>query len=93
MAETESATERVTERLGLEESDVQEHWQRNVRLIIVLFVVWFLVSFLAAILLAGPLTDVRFGRIPVGFWFAQQGSIMVFVLTLIEAQSRIGFQY
>lgn len=82
MSGEKSATERVAERLGLEESDVQEYWQRNVRLIVVLFVVWFVVSFLAAILLANPLTDVRFGEIPVAFWFAQQGSIMVFVLLI-----------
>lgn len=66
----------------LEEPDVKEYWRRNVRLIATLFVVWFAVSFLAAILIARPLSDVFIGNIPLSFWFAQQGSIAVFVILI-----------
>lgn len=80
--EPDTAAMRVAEALGLEESAVKEYWRRNVRLIIGLFVVWFAVSFLAAILLAEPLSNIQLGRIPLAFWFAQQGSIMVFVVLI-----------
>lgn len=63
----------------LEEPDYREYWRRNLRLIGMLFTVWFAVSFLAAILLAEPLYEVPIGNVPLSFWFAQQGSIMVFV--------------
>lgn len=78
---TESGGERRP-RTASGGADAKEYWRRNVRLITGLFVVWFLVSFLAAIILARPLTEVQFGNIPVAFWFAQQGSIIVFVLLI-----------
>ena len=65
-----------------EERELREYWRRNVRLIVGLFAIWFAVSFLAGILLARPLSDVYFGEIPLAFWFAQQGSIIVFVLLI-----------
>lgn len=81
-AERDTAAKRVAGALGLTEQDVKEYWRRNVRLIAGLFVVWFAVSFLAAILIARPLMDVQFGQVPLAFWFAQQGSIMVFVILI-----------
>lgn len=63
-------------------ADRREYWRRNLRLIGALFVVWFVVSFLAAIILARPLSDVYIGEIPLAFWMAQQGSIVVFVLLI-----------
>jgi putative solute:sodium symporter small subunit len=42
-------------------------------------VVWFAVSFLFGILLVDPLNQFSIGGYPLGFWFAQQGSIYVFV--------------
>lgn len=66
----------------LAEPDLKEYWRRNVRLIAGLFVVWFLVSFLAAILIANPLSEVFIGNLPAAFWFAQQGSIVVFVILI-----------
>lgn len=81
-AERDTAAKRVAETLGLTEGEVKEYWRRNVRLISGLFVIWFAVSFLAAILIAPPLTDILLGQLPLAFWFAQQGSIMVFVLLI-----------
>lgn len=65
-----------------EQPDLKEYWRRNVRLIVGLFVIWFAVSFLAAILLANPLSTVQLGNLPLSFWFAQQGSIAVFVVLI-----------
>ena len=75
---TESGSETRTQT-GISSASAKEYWRRNVKLITGLFVVWFAVSFLVAIILAEPLSSVRIGAIPLPFWFAQQGSIIVFV--------------
>ncbi|WP_248908035.1 DUF4212 domain-containing protein [Halocatena marina] len=64
------------------QSDLKEYWRRNLKLIAGLFVIWFIVSFLFGIILAEPLSNVYIGNIPVPFWFAQQGSIIVFVILI-----------
>ena len=56
-----------------------EYWQRNVKLITICMVIWFVVSFGFGILLLEPLNAIRIGGYKLGFWFAQQGSIYVFV--------------
>lgn len=60
------------------------YWRANVRLVGVLLAVWFVVSYGFGILLAEPLNTVRFPGtgIPLGFWFAQQGSIYTFVVLI-----------
>ncbi len=57
------------------------YWTRNVRYVGALLAVWFTVSYVLGILLAEPLNAVRIPGtgFPLGFWFAQQGSIYVFV--------------
>ncbi len=61
-------------------SDAQKYWQANIRLVIGCLVVWFVVSFGFGILLAEQLNSIRIlGGYPLGFWFAQQGSIYTFV--------------
>jgi len=56
-----------------------EYWRRNVKLITICMVIWFVVSFGFGILLLEPLNAIRVGGYKLGFWFAQQGSIYVFV--------------
>ncbi|MFK5582704.1 MULTISPECIES: DUF4212 domain-containing protein [unclassified Serinicoccus] len=60
----------------------REYWRRNVRLMSVLLVIWALVSFGAGIIFVDPLNNLSIFGIPLGFWFAQQGSIVVFVLLI-----------
>lgn len=62
----------------------REYWRRNVRYVVILLAVWFVVSFGFGILLAEPLNAVRLPGtgFPLGFWFAQQGSIYVFVVLI-----------
>ncbi|WP_298752334.1 DUF4212 domain-containing protein [uncultured Serinicoccus sp.] len=60
----------------------REYWRRNVRIMSVLLVIWALVSFGAGILFVDVLNAVSIFGIPLGFWFAQQGSIIVFVLLI-----------
>jgi len=61
-----------------------EYWRRNVRYLGGLLVVWFTVSYGFGILLAKPLDAFNLPgtNYPLGFWFAQQGSIYVFVILI-----------
>jgi putative solute:sodium symporter small subunit len=64
--------------------DQQVHyWKSNLTYIIVLLVVWFSCSFLAGILFANQLDTVKIGGFPLGFWFANQGSLVIFVLEIV----------
>jgi putative solute:sodium symporter small subunit len=68
------------------EEKAQLYWKKNITFILSLLAVWALVSYVCGILLAEPLRDVYIGSLPFGFWFAQQGSILTFmVLILIYA--------
>ena len=62
----------------------QSYWRANVRLVLALLCVWFVVSFGFGIVLAEPLNAFRLPGTgyPLGFWFAQQGSIYVFVVLI-----------
>ena len=57
------------------------YWQENVRLVCILLAIWFVVSYGCGILFVHPLNQLQLPgtSFPLGFWFAQQGSIFVFV--------------
>ena len=55
------------------------YWSANMRLIVVSLVIWALVSFGFGILLRPLLSGIAVGGTDLGFWFAQQGSILVFL--------------
>ncbi len=55
------------------------YWKENLRLLVVLLIIWFAVSFGFGILLVEPLNSIPLFGFKLGFWFAQQGSIYVFV--------------
>ena len=66
--------------------DANRHWRANLKLMGLLLAIWFIVSFGFGILLAEPLNRIEFFGFKFGFWWAQQGSIYVFVaLTFIYA--------
>lgn len=58
------------------------YWHENVRLLLILLSIWFVVSFGAGILFVEQLNLIRIGGFKLGFWFAQQGSIYVFVVLI-----------
>lgn len=58
------------------------YWKENVRTLLSLLVVWFVVSFGCGILFVDQLDKIQFGGFPLGFWFAQQGSIYTFVILI-----------
>ena len=59
--------------------NLQEYWKKNLRLLAVLLIIWFTVSYGFGILLAEPLNKIQIGGFKLGFWFAQQGAIYVFI--------------
>ncbi|HBC57639.1 MAG TPA: DUF4212 domain-containing protein [Gammaproteobacteria bacterium] len=56
------------------------YWRTNLRLMLGCLSIWFLVSFGCGILWVEWLNEFRLGGYPLGFWFAQQGSIFTFVV-------------
>ena len=58
------------------------YWRRNLQYLAGLLAIWFLVSFGFGILLREPLDAFQLGGFKLGFWFAQQGSILVFVVLI-----------
>jgi putative solute:sodium symporter small subunit len=59
-----------------------DYWRANLRLLGMIMVVWFSVSYLAGIVFVVELNRFDFLGYPLGFWFAQQGSIYTFVLLI-----------
>ena len=61
----------------------REYWRRNLTYLAVLLTVWFIVSYGFGILFVEELNQYRLGGFKLGFWWAQQGAIYVFVAILI----------
>lgn len=62
-----------------EEQKRAAYWKANLRLVGLCLAIWFVVSFLFGIILVDQLNSISLGGYKLGFWFAQQGSIFVFV--------------
>ena len=60
----------------------EAYWKANVRLMITLLIIWALVSFGFGIVLRPLLAGIPIGGTDLGFWFAQQGSILVFLVLI-----------
>jgi putative solute:sodium symporter small subunit len=58
------------------------YWNENLRYLFILLGIWFLVSYGAGILFKDFLDTIQLGGFKLGFWFAQQGSIFVFVVLI-----------
>ncbi len=66
------------------------YWKATLGLLTKILVVWFLVSFGAGILFAPMLNSISLGGYPLGFWFAQQGSIYVFIALIFFYAKKMG---
>jgi putative solute:sodium symporter small subunit len=62
--------------------DNNEYWAANKRIIYISLVIWAIVSFGLAIFLRPMLSGIAVGGTDLGFWFAQQGSIIVFIVLI-----------
>jgi putative solute:sodium symporter small subunit len=79
---TESPGEMSARVEKSELEDRHAYWRANLRVMAILLTVWFVVSYGLGILFVEPLNRFHVGGFPVGFWFAQQGSIYVFVVLI-----------
>ncbi|MEM6411820.1 MAG: DUF4212 domain-containing protein [Pseudomonadota bacterium] len=77
-------------------SEYKAYWVSTVKLTLYLLAIWFTVSFGAGILFREFLDQYSIGGAPLGFWFAQQGAIYVFVALIFYycyAMARLGAKY
>lgn len=59
--------------------NLKNYWRKNVQYLLILLSIWFVASYGCGVLFVDALNNVRLGGFKLGFWFAQQGSIYVFV--------------
>ena len=78
---------------------MQAYWKQNLKYLTILLIVWFSVSFGAGILFVNQLNLIKIGGFKLGFWFAQQGAIYIFVILILvyirlmnKLDKKYGFQ-
>lgn len=59
-----------------------QYWKKNLSYLVILLAIWFVSSYGLGIFLVDPLNEIHVGGFKLGFWFAQQGSIYVFVVLI-----------
>ncbi|MGB0524676.1 MAG: DUF4212 domain-containing protein [Flammeovirgaceae bacterium] len=64
------------------DTKMKEYWKKNISYVLILLSIWFLVSYVFGIFFVDELNTIRIGGFKLGFWFAQQGSIYVFVILI-----------
>ncbi len=81
-------------------SEKQKHatayWKQNLKYLVILLSIWFFVSYGCGILFKDALNEFRLGGFKLGFWFAQQGSIYVFVILIfvyVRLMNRLDKKY
>ena len=65
-----------------DKGSAKAYWQANLKIIYICMAIWALVSFGFGILFRPLLKGIPFGGADLGFWFAQQGSILVFIVLI-----------
>lgn len=65
------------------DKSMQAYWKRNKTYMLVLLAIWALVSYVFGIFFVEQMNTFSLGGFPLGFWFAQQGSIYIFVLIIL----------
>lgn len=78
------------------EQHAKKYWKENISYVSILLVIWFLVSYGCGILFKDVLDSIQLGGFKLGFWFAQQGSIYVFVILIfvyVKLMNRLDKKY
>ncbi len=68
--------------MALSKEQMSAYWRRNLKYIVFLLAIWFTVSYLFGIIFVDQLDQIKMGGYPLGFWFACQGSEMIFVVLI-----------
>ncbi|BBO26108.1 membrane protein [Alteromonas sp. I4] len=71
------------------DDDKTAYWKENLSLLAKLLVIWFVVSFGCGILFVDVLNNIQFFGFKLGFWFAQQGAIYVFVALIFVYMAKM----
>lgn len=66
----------------MSKESLKAYWKENLKYLAILLSIWFLVSYVFGIILVDELNTIRLGGFKLGFWFAQQGAIYVFVILI-----------
>lgn len=66
----------------MSKESMKAYWKENLRYLAILLSIWFLVSYVFGILLVDQLNEIKLGGFKLGFWFAQQGAMYVFVVLI-----------
>lgn len=66
----------------MSDKNLQQYWKENLFYLFVLLGIWFLVSYVFGIFIVDTLNSTRIGGAKLGFWFAHQGSMYVFVILI-----------
>ncbi|WP_297797502.1 DUF4212 domain-containing protein [uncultured Eudoraea sp.] len=78
------------------DTNAKGYWKKNLQYLAVLLGIWFIVSYGFGILLKEDLDKIHLGGFKLGFWFAQQGSIYVFVILIfiyVRLMNRLDKKY
>ena len=67
----------------------EAYWKANLKLMALCLSIWFVVSYLFGIILVDQLNAISIGGYDLGFWFAQQGSMYIFVILIFFYASRM----
>lgn len=74
----------------------EAYWKENLTYIVILLGIWFVVSYLFGIIMADNLDGIKLFGFPLGFWFANQGSEVIFVLLIgvyVKLMNRLDQKY
>jgi len=80
----------------MSKKNMKAYWKENLRYLAILLSIWFLVSYVFGILLVDQLNAIKLGGFKLGFWFAQQGSMYVFVILIfvyVKLMNRLDKKY
>ena len=79
-----------------EKQEFAAYWKENLTYIVILLSIWFTVSYLFGIILADNLDSIKIFGFPLGFWFANQGSEVIFVILIavyVKLMNKLDIKY
>jgi putative solute:sodium symporter small subunit len=68
--------------VAMQEKDMTAYWRKNLTYVLILLCIWALVSYICGILFVQQLNQFSLGGFPLGYWFANQGAEITFVILI-----------